>query len=251
MKSVLFVVATAHALKACPDSPKNVFEVVVEKSGATSLQGKTMSVPLPSAGHDNTPVEHWVTVLPKKRSRLPSAHRKCRILPTRSCFSVPKVTAGETSGPYEGPNSRSEHTKHSSGLEEGLSPLPTFLPDQDSDLPIEEDDEMDIFLNLEGENEPQHSLDSSKKHLEWRVHRGCSAMQLVGCQFGVSHSDGYRALSDTCNLAWRQAMLVCYRSPVLSCIDLPSHCAHWQVRPILEFVSISGRFKDCCWAFKR
>ncbi|KAJ8433204.1 hypothetical protein Cgig2_004336 [Carnegiea gigantea] len=34
---------------------------------------------------------------------------------------------------------------------------------QDSDLPIDEDDDMDIFLNLEGSEDHQHCSDSSKK----------------------------------------------------------------------------------------
>ncbi|KAJ8420306.1 LOW QUALITY PROTEIN: hypothetical protein Cgig2_010037 [Carnegiea gigantea] len=160
----------AHTLEAYPDSPKNVFEVGVENFGATSLRGETVSVPLPSARRGNTPNEHWVTVLPKK---LPSSHRKRRILPTPSRFSAPKVAAvrteaaptiffwGGTSGPSKGLNL--EHNKHSSSLDKGLNPLSTFIPYQDSDLPIDEDDEMDIFLNLEGDNEPQHSSDSSKK----------------------------------------------------------------------------------------
>ena len=110
---------------------------------------------------------------------MPSAHRTRGILPTPSWFSAPKVTAVRTkatltivisdssswgvgtSGPSEGPNS--EHTKHSSVLNEGLNPFATFLLDQDSNLPIDEDDETDIFLNLEGDNEPQYLSDSSKK----------------------------------------------------------------------------------------
>lgn len=42
-----------------------------------------------------------------------------------------------------------------------------------------------------------------------------TAVQFVECHFGVSRSNGYRALSDTCNLVWRRAMLVCYGSPAL------------------------------------
>jgi len=30
-------------------------------------------------------------------------------------------------------------------------------------MPIDENDDMDIFLNLEGDADPQHSSDSSKK----------------------------------------------------------------------------------------
>lgn len=68
---------------------------------------------------------------------------------------------GGTSGPFKGPHS--EHNKHSSGLDEVLNPLPTFLPEQDGDLPIDDDDEMDIYLNLEEDTEPHYSFDSSKK----------------------------------------------------------------------------------------
>ncbi|KAJ8451990.1 hypothetical protein Cgig2_016571 [Carnegiea gigantea] len=110
---------------------------------------------------------------PKKRSRLPSANRKHGILPTPSRFSAPKVTAVRTeatptiviSDRSSRGNSRSKFGAYQAflGLDEGLNPLPTYLPDQDSDLPIDEDDEMDIFLNLEGDNEPQHSFDSLKK----------------------------------------------------------------------------------------
>ena len=38
--------STAHALEACPDSPKNVFEMVVEKFGAATLQAESVSSPL-------------------------------------------------------------------------------------------------------------------------------------------------------------------------------------------------------------
>lgn len=48
-------------------------------------------------------------------------------------------------------------------LETNLSKVPPFLPDQDYDMPIDEDDDMDIFLNLEGDDDPQHSSVSSKK----------------------------------------------------------------------------------------
>lgn len=41
-----------------------------------------------------------------------------------------------------------------------LGEVPLFLPEQDSDLPIDEDDDMDIFLNIEGSEDPQHSSDS-------------------------------------------------------------------------------------------
>lgn len=34
--------STVHAVEACPDSPKNVFEVVIEKFGATTLQPEIM-----------------------------------------------------------------------------------------------------------------------------------------------------------------------------------------------------------------
>jgi len=56
--------STAHALEACPDSPKNVFEVV-ENFGATTLQPNTV-VTTPSCRH-STPsqAENWVIVSPK------------------------------------------------------------------------------------------------------------------------------------------------------------------------------------------
>ncbi|KAJ8427107.1 hypothetical protein Cgig2_029816 [Carnegiea gigantea] len=67
---------------------------------------------------------------------------------------------GGCSVPTDGHSS--ESAKRSSDLETGLSTVPTFIPDQDSDLPLDKDDEMDIFLNLEGDNDPQRSSDSSK-----------------------------------------------------------------------------------------
>lgn len=41
--------------------------------------------------------------------------------------------------------------------------VPPIIPKHDSDLPIDEEDDMDIFLNLEGDDAPQHSSESSKK----------------------------------------------------------------------------------------
>ncbi|KAJ8429476.1 hypothetical protein Cgig2_011062 [Carnegiea gigantea] len=131
--------STTHALEACPDSPKNVLEVVVEKFGATTLHPDSVVASPCCGSRSTTPSESWVTVSPKKRSRLPSAHRKQGIWPT----PTPKVTADfmrATTPPWY---------------------FRTSI--QDYDMPIDEDDDMDIFLNLEGDDGPQHSSDSSKK----------------------------------------------------------------------------------------
>ena len=53
--------------------------------------------------------------------------------------------------------------RSSASLETGLSMVPLVLPEHDSDLPVDEDDDMDILLNLEGDDDPQRSSDSSNK----------------------------------------------------------------------------------------
>lgn len=82
-----------HALEACPDSPKNVFEVFVEKFGATMLHPDSVAASPGCGSRSTTPSESWVTVSPKQSSRLPSAHRKRGIWPAPTRFTTPKVTA--------------------------------------------------------------------------------------------------------------------------------------------------------------
>jgi len=92
--------STAHPLDTYPNTPKNVFEVIVEKFGATSLQPGT-EINLPSIGAPSQlPPKTWVTVLPKKRSRLPNSHRKCGMLTTPSHFNAPKVNTVSPSHYY-------------------------------------------------------------------------------------------------------------------------------------------------------
>ena len=75
-----------------------------------------------------------------------------------------------------------------------LSYLSKFLLEQDAHLPINDDDEMDIYLNLEEDTKPQHSSDSSKKR---RLEEGeelfssftylwsCQESGFLGCTFGI------------------------------------------------------------------
>jgi len=68
--------SNAHALEACPETPKGPLEVIVEKFGATKLENETdqSHVAHPSS---STSSEKWVTVAPKKRGRaFPSGRRR-------------------------------------------------------------------------------------------------------------------------------------------------------------------------------
>lgn len=167
---------TAHALEACHDSAKNVFEVVVEKFGATTLQPETVVTSPSSVPRTYALTETWVTVSPKKWSIPPSTHRKRGILSSPSCFSAP--AALPVSKPTPSPAVViSDPTP--SEEEAGICEVPPLQPpphssvplaseftlpfDQDSDLLLAEDDDMDLFLNLDGGDEPQHSSESSKK----------------------------------------------------------------------------------------
>jgi len=68
--------SNAHDLDACPETPKGPLEVIVEKFGATSLQNEDGSGAQSNPPPVNLP-EKWVTVSPKKRSRLyPSSRKK-------------------------------------------------------------------------------------------------------------------------------------------------------------------------------
>jgi len=59
----------------------------------------------------------------------------------------------------------SDHTTcPSASLEIDLSQVPHFSLEWDTDLPLDEDDDINIYLNLECSEDPQHSSDSSKKH---------------------------------------------------------------------------------------
>lgn len=52
----------------------------------------------------------------------------------------------------------SDHTtRPSASLETDLSQVPHFSPERDTDLPLDEDDDMDIYLNLDGGEDPRHS----------------------------------------------------------------------------------------------
>jgi len=68
--------SNAHALEACPETPKGPLEVIVEKFEATKLQNES------DQGHESNPSsstssEKWVTVSPKKRGRsFPSGKRR-------------------------------------------------------------------------------------------------------------------------------------------------------------------------------
>lgn len=167
--------STSHALEACPDSPSNVFEVVVEKFGATTLKSDSGTFAAAS-GPQTAPLENWMTVSPKKRSKLPNAHRKRSILPTPSCFATPKVTTVNVPAPIPtvilsdtstcgGVSVAKDESflEQSNLVEHGLNVAPAFMPEHDPDLAIDNENDMDMFLNLEGGDEPQHSFDSTKK----------------------------------------------------------------------------------------
>lgn len=81
---------------------------------------------------------------------------------TSSIIISGTAAMGGSSSSTDGQNL--EAAKRSSDVEPELSSIATFIPDHDSDLPLNEDDEMDIFLNLEGDNDPQQSSGSLKKH---------------------------------------------------------------------------------------
>jgi len=81
-----------HALEACPESPKNVFEVVVKKFGVAMIHPDPTDVSSGGGRGNPPPTKNWVTVFPKKRSRLPSSLRKRGILTTLTRFPAPKVT---------------------------------------------------------------------------------------------------------------------------------------------------------------
>ena len=60
--------SNAHALEACPETPKGPLEVIVEKFGAAKIQSE--SEPSSNVASLSTPLaEKWVTVAPKKRGR--------------------------------------------------------------------------------------------------------------------------------------------------------------------------------------
>ncbi|KAJ8427048.1 hypothetical protein Cgig2_020906 [Carnegiea gigantea] len=116
----------------------------------------------------------------KNKSRLPNYHRKCGILPTPFRFTALKVTTvtlqdathtvvvsdtscaegevGTTSGPNLEPT-----PLPSKSLQAGKNQFPPVVSDPEADLPIDDEDDMDIFLNLEGDDDPQHSSEFSKK----------------------------------------------------------------------------------------
>lgn len=163
--------STAHALDGCPDSPKNVFKVVVEKIGATTLQADVESGPPTCEVQDTIPFENWATVSPKKRSRLPSAHKKRGILPTPSRFTSPKVTTvlrpevtpiiiltdtSDVGGTSISPNGcNSEINNWDTMLNKGTVTIAHGSPSQGAELPIDDEDDTDMFLKLEGDIEPQ------------------------------------------------------------------------------------------------
>ena len=71
----------AHELEACPETPKGPIEVIVEKFGATKLHNEN-DLGQNSSSSASPPIEKWITVAPKKRSRcFPLSKRK----------NVPKV----------------------------------------------------------------------------------------------------------------------------------------------------------------
>jgi len=93
----------AHALDTCPDSPKNVFEVVTEKFGATTLQSDTVVISNASGVRSPPLPENWVTISLKKQSKIPNSHRKRGILPTPSrCIAHQVNTALPSTSPYGG-----------------------------------------------------------------------------------------------------------------------------------------------------
>lgn len=149
--------------------------MIVEKFGAATLQQDSVS-PSPSSGAPNQlPPESWVTVFPKKRSRLPNSLRKRGIASAPSRFTAPKVNV-IPSPPLPHPVTTSE--AFNAGEEGGVllessfdpKPLPPSAnlakfgaSSPETDLPENDEDDMDIYLNLEDTEDPQHSSDSSKK----------------------------------------------------------------------------------------
>lgn len=172
--------STNHALDTCPNSPQNVFEVIVEKFGVTTLQPDSVTTSHTSGAKSQLPPENWVTVSPKKRSRIPNSYRKSGMPLTPARFTAPKVNIipsptntptvavsdtfsaggamGATSGPTFGPT-----TLHTNSWEAKKSQTPPVLSNPEVDLPIDDEDNMDIFLNPEGDEDPQLSSESSKK----------------------------------------------------------------------------------------
>lgn len=157
---------TAHALDTCPNIPKNVFEVIVEKFKATSLQLGIGINPPSTGAPSQLPSETWVTISPKKRSRLPNSHRKRGILSTPSRFDAPKVSivpppiitttipvsatvnvGGEVAVPPE-PFFYPKVINHND-CQAKLSPSPPITLQSGVDIPIDDEDDMDMFLNLE------------------------------------------------------------------------------------------------------
>lgn len=172
----------AHALDTCPDSPKNVFEVL-EKFGATTLQPDT--VVICNARGVTSPSENWVTVLLKKQRGVPNSHCKRGILPTPSCFTPPKVNTvppptptpivvvSDTSNAGGDMRTTSGTTLeptalHANSSQARKSQVPPVVSKPKANLPIN-DENMDIFLNLEGDDDPQHSSESLKKRHLRRV----------------------------------------------------------------------------------
>lgn len=64
------------------------------------------------------------------------------------------TTSGTTLEPTEWPTNSRQARK---------SQVPPVVSNQEADLLIDDGDDMDIFLNLEGDDGPQHSFESSKK----------------------------------------------------------------------------------------
>ena len=68
--------SNAHALEACPETPKGPLEVIVEKFRAAKIQSDNESC-LKQAPLSTPLAEKWVTVTPKKRGRsFPFARKK-------------------------------------------------------------------------------------------------------------------------------------------------------------------------------
>ncbi|KAJ8443344.1 LOW QUALITY PROTEIN: hypothetical protein Cgig2_015825 [Carnegiea gigantea] len=135
--------STAHALDTCSDTSKNVFEV---------------------------------TVLPRKQSRLPNAQCRRGILSTPSRFNAPKGNTippasitptipistnfsdgGAEGGPFE-PMTLCQNASHAK-----ISTPSPVISNPEAEVPIYDEDDIGIFLNLEGDEDPQHSSDCSKK----------------------------------------------------------------------------------------
>jgi len=213
--------SNAHALDACPETPKGPLEVIVEKFGATKLQhvddSESQKIPPP------TPLaEKWVTVSPKKRGRtLPLARKKSssKLSSTPAPPSVKVVSTVPSpamvntacpnpanmggsppfhatggvmaspaapdpsmvqAAPFDAPTALDEPGLRSAGLAEPIqsaAPSPgemarfspsnsqQYAPSPSSPLtgsPLEEED-VDMFLNLEEDEAVQLSTESAKK----------------------------------------------------------------------------------------